>query len=185
MQTGQRDAAFDRKRAQIHHGNGGGSDGASRIVGDDRSTVGVFLEVVLSSDPASLVGDVGGAAVARDHDAVRDVIDADLRNLRRGGRGQVDLGQRIVRVQHGVGGLAAGDGGAARGSRRAVGKTGDEGEVHRKLDLSLVGQQAVRPDAGDGNVAAVLAEQQVVAVLRIDEAGGAALCTVVRVKLLQ
>ena len=100
------DAAGDRKRGQVDHGNGAGGRGASRIFGDDRGAVGVFLEVVRGSNPAGLVGDVGGLAIRRDHDAVRDVTDADLRTLRRGRRGQVDLGQRIVVVQHGVGGLA-------------------------------------------------------------------------------
>ena len=65
------------------------------------------------------------------------------------------------------------------------GKQVDEGKVHRKLDLRLVGQQAVRPDIGDGNEAIVLAEQQVVAVLRIGNAGGAAVGMAVRNKLLQ
>ena len=51
--------------------------------GDDRGAVGVFLEVLLGSNPAGLVGDVGGLAIRRDHDAVRDVTDADLRALDR------------------------------------------------------------------------------------------------------
>ena len=74
------------------------------------ATTGVPLEYpwksLLGSNPAGLVGDVGGLAIRRDHDAVRDVTDADLRTLDRCRRGQVDLGQRIVVVQHDVGGLA-------------------------------------------------------------------------------
>ena len=38
------------------------------------------MEVVRGSDPAGLVGDVGGLAVRRDHDAVRNVADADFRS---------------------------------------------------------------------------------------------------------
>ena len=105
MQAG-RDAAGDRKRGQVDHGNGAGGRGACRICGDDRGAVGVFLEVFLGSDPAGLVGDVGGLAVRRDHDAVGDVADADLRTSHRCRRGQVDLGQRVVGVQHDIGGLA-------------------------------------------------------------------------------
>ena len=74
------------------------------------ATTGVPLEYSWKSlavgNPAGLVGDVGGLAIRRDHDAMRDVADADLRTLHRCRRGQVDLGQRIVVVQHGIGGLA-------------------------------------------------------------------------------
>ncbi len=65
-------------------------------------TTGVPLEYSWKSlggrNTASLVGDVGGAAIGRDHDAVRDVTDVDLRNLDGFRGGQVDLGQRIVDV---------------------------------------------------------------------------------------
>ena len=56
------------------------------------------------SGSATLVADVGGRAVAGDHDAVRRVADADLRALLL--RGQVDLGERVVLVQQGVSALA-------------------------------------------------------------------------------
>ena len=105
MQTG-RDGSGDLHRGQINHGNGTGDRGANHRVGDDFSAGGVDLEVRLRSGPATLVADVGGRAVAVDHDAVRRVADADLRTLRRRRRGQVDLGERIVLVQQGIGALA-------------------------------------------------------------------------------
>ena len=105
MQTG-RDVRGNRHRGQIDHGNGTGDRGANHWVGDDFSAGGVDLEVRFRSGPATLVADVGGRAVAGDHDAVRRVADTDLQTLRRRRRGQVDLGERIVLVQQGVGARA-------------------------------------------------------------------------------
>src|SRR5208283_4783809 len=59
-------------------------------------------------------------------------------------------------------------------SRRAVLKAGDEGIVRRYADLGVVFQQALCSDVGDGDIAAVLAEHQVLAVLRIGYAAIAA-----------
>ncbi len=159
MQTAQEDGVRERERAQVHHGNSGRGDGAFRIAGNNRVAVGVFLEVAQDSNPTGLVGDVGGAAIAREHDAVRDVTDTNFPNLHRGVLGQVDLGQRIVVVQHGIGGvvirgdrnpegvgtrypvrlkcdgLAAGDEDAARGSPRAVREAGDVGQIALSIDV--------------------------------------------------
>ena len=104
MQTG-RDGCSDRHRGQIDHRNGTGDRGANHRIGDDFSAGGVDLEVRFGSGPATLVADVGGCAVAGDHDAVGRVADADLRPLL-ASSGQVDLGERIVLVQQGVGALA-------------------------------------------------------------------------------
>src|SRR5208337_2095773 len=119
--------AANCKRGQVDHGNGAGGSGAGRILGDDRGAVGVFLEVFCGGNPAGLVGDIGGLAVRRNHHAVRHIADADLRNLRRGRRGQVDLGQRIVVIKHDVGSLAIRrDGNAGRiGGQYRIGEHRD------------------------------------------------------------
>ena len=102
------DAVSDLERSQVDYGNGALGRRAGRILGDDRGSVGVLLEIARGSNPASLVGDVSGLAIRRDHDAVGDVTDADLRTLHRFRRGQVDLGERIVVVQHYVSSLGIG-----------------------------------------------------------------------------
>ena len=102
VQTG-RDVSGDLHRGQINHRNGTGDCGAHYRVGNDFGAGGINLEVRLCSGPATLVADVGGRAVAVDHDAVRRVANADLPTLRRRLRGQVDFGERIVLVQQGVG----------------------------------------------------------------------------------
>ena len=70
-------------RGEVHYGNGASGRGASRIIDDDRGAVRVSLEVLRVSNPSAFVGDVGGGAIRRDHDAVRDVTDADLWTLGR------------------------------------------------------------------------------------------------------
>src|SRR5208283_5746571 len=65
----------DLERGQVDHGNSAGGHGARRILGDDRVTVGVFLEVVRSSNPSAFVRDVRGLAIPREHHAVWDVAD--------------------------------------------------------------------------------------------------------------
>src|SRR5208337_2217674 len=141
---------------QINHGNGTRDRGANYRVGDDFSASRVDLEVRLRSGPAALVADISGRAVAGDHDAVRSVADADLLNLLRRLRGQVDLGERIVLVQQGIGARAilgerdpAGVGsprtievaaGSAIIAHGAVRKAGDEGVVRRHADLGVVFQ---------------------------------------------
>ena len=102
------DVFGEAERGKIDHGNGAGGRGASRIVDDDRSAVRVSLEVRLVSNSSALVGDVGGGTVWRDHDAVGDVTHADLRTLLRVRLRQVDAGQRVVVVQHGVSSTAIG-----------------------------------------------------------------------------
>src|ERR1019366_8290538 len=149
-----------------------------------------------------------GLAIRRNHNAVRHVANANLLTLYRRLCGQVNLGQRVVRVQHDISSLvirrdrnpggvrgalrngnAAGNGRAARGSWRAVGEAFDgvqkiyrtepwdvnEGGVNRNVDVSIIREQACRRvHAGDGNVAAVLAEEQVLAVRRVGDAEVAA-----------
>src|ERR1700722_8229770 len=105
MQTG-RNVSRNRHRGQINHGNGTRDRGANHGVGDDFSAGRVDLEVCLRSGPATLVADVGGRARVVDQDAVWRVADANLLTLYRRGRGQVDLGERIVLVQQGVGAAA-------------------------------------------------------------------------------
>src|SRR5208283_5431526 len=106
MQTTGRDGSGYRHRRQIDYRNGTGDRGANHRVGDDFSTGGVDLEVRIRSGPATLVADVGGGAVVAEHDAVRRVAYTDLLTHRRRRRGQVDLGQRIVLVQQGIGARA-------------------------------------------------------------------------------
>src|ERR1035437_6572824 len=104
MQAG-RDVSGDLQRGQINHRNCTSDRSANHRVGDDFGAGGVNLEVRLCSGTATLVADVGGRAVAVDHDAVRRVADADLLTLGRRVGGQVDFGERIVLVQQGVGAL--------------------------------------------------------------------------------
>src|SRR5208282_616180 len=101
-----------------------------------------------------------------------------------------DLGERIVLVQQSIGAAAIlGERDAARirgvprieraagvaiRGWRAVRKAGDEGIVRRHVDLGVIFQQALCIDLGDGDIAAVLAEHQVLAVRRIGYAAIAA-----------
>ena len=150
----RRDAAGDRKRGQIDHGNGAGGGGASGRFGHNRGAVGVFLEIIRGSDPAGLVGDVGGLAIRRNHHAVRDVAHADLRTLGRGGRGQVDLRQRIVVVQHDISGLAIlrdRDAGGI-GSERVIGENRN-GVAARNIEAARGPPRAVREARHVGELA--------------------------------
>ena len=97
------DGLGDFERGQVHHGNRAGGRGASQVVGDDRGAVRVFLEVGRFSSSSGFVGHVGGGAIRRDDDAMRDVADADRRSFGRRHQAQVDLCQLVVEVQHDVG----------------------------------------------------------------------------------
>ena len=93
-------------RCQINHRNCAGDRGADDRVGDDFSPGGIDLEIFLRSGPATLVANVSSHAASVDHDAVWSVADADLVNLLRRIRSQVDLGERIVLVQQCISALA-------------------------------------------------------------------------------
>src|ERR1700737_1263621 len=59
-------------------------------------------------------------------------------------------------------------------ANRAIREARDETAIRRDRDLSVVGQQTQRRDMGDCDEAAILAEQQVLAVRRIGDAAIAA-----------
>src|ERR1019366_8826313 len=99
------DAVGDLEGTQVNHGNRAGGRRASRIGGNDRNSVRVLLEVILVRNAAGLVRDVSGLAIRRNHNAVRHVANANLLTLYRRLCGQVNLGQRVVRVQHDISSL--------------------------------------------------------------------------------
>ena len=185
-----RDGRRDLHRLQIDHGDRTGDCGAHHRIGDDRGAGGVNLEIRRRSGAAAFVADIGGRTRAADHHAVRRVPNADLQTLRRRRDAEVDLREGIVLVQQGVGTLAVvGECDAAGvrspgrieraagrriGAGRTVREARDEGIIRRHADLRVVGQQSLRRDVGEGDVAAVLAEHQVLAVRRISDAAVAA-----------
>lgn len=94
----RRGVSGDLHQGEIHHRNGSGDRGANHRVCNDFSAGRVDLEVVLRSSPAALVADLGGRAIAIDHDAVGRVPNADLLSLLPRLRSQVDSRERIVLV---------------------------------------------------------------------------------------
>ena len=158
-------------RREIHDGHRAGDGKSIFPVDDDRRAVGIVGEVFAGGGASAFVADIG--ILAMDDHAVRRIADRNLGDElgRRGG--QVDHAERVGHVQRHIGALAVfGDRDAARvdgfrvvirpAIRRRI------GQIH----ALPVGQKArLRVHIRDDDVVVVLAEEQLLAVRGIGDAG--------------
>ena len=176
---------------QIDDGNGAGDRRAVDAIGDDRRAGGVDLEVRLRGCPAAFIADIGEFVVAvstmlcgalptricapcvSGGVAVKSILVSVLfwfssaYALLPSLENATPPGYEVpVRIERAAGSAVVAD--------RAVREAFDETVVRRHGDVGVVGQRAVGQDVGDGDVAAVLAEHQVLAVRRIGDAAIAA-----------
>ena len=81
------------------------------MISDDFGAGGVDLEISFVRDPATLIADIGGLAIAAQYDTVGRVADADLRSLNGRRGGEIDFCERVVLIQERIGAFAIlGDG---------------------------------------------------------------------------